>query len=191
MTRILLLLFAVNNVLLVISHFLLLFFFQSSVILCSLCFTHIFLLSALVHSSPLLQQKGTVVWSEWWWGRTLTISRCSPSDELLMTSLHLWDERTSEVLFTHPLLSAHPIIFFSLSLFSFELYLLIVLLPVKGIKGPAPPSASAQNPPIEIYLIAIRMRMTCQMTDSERVSKEYGSYLKPDSFDSSFGQWIS
>lgn len=25
------------------------------------------------------------------------------------------------------------------------------------------------------------MRMTYQMTDSERVSKEYGSYLKPDS----------
>lgn len=75
----------------------------------------------------------------------------------------------------------HHLSFFSLSLFSFELYLLIALSPVKGIKGPAPPPASVQNSPIEIYLIAIRMRMTCQMTDSERVSKEYGSYLKPDS----------
>lgn len=115
-------------------------------------FNPIFLLSALVHSSPLLQQKGTVVsdlsgdgggrslypgaarqMSYWW-----HLSICEMREPQRSSSLiHYCQPTLSSVLF--------------LSLFSFELYLLIVLLPVKGIKGPAPPSASAQNSPIEIY----------------------------------------
>ncbi len=129
--------------------------------------------------------------SEHWWGRTLTVSRCSVSDELLMTSLRLRDERTSEVLFTHPLLSAHPITCpFSLPLF-FWVNLLIVLSPVKGTKGLAP----SLSPCAEIP----HRNMLYSHVDEDDLSNDWqweslkGVWIISEAwlFDSSFGQWIS
>lgn len=166
-------------------------FIQSN--LCALCWLFLLLpLSTCSQLSSFRAKWHSRLWSECRWGRTLTVSWCSVSDELLMTSLRLRDGRTSEVLLTHPLLSAHPIICpFSLSLFSFELYLLIVLSLVKGTKGPAP----SLSPCAEIP----HRNMLYSHVDEDDLSNDWqweslkGVWIISEAslFDSSFGQWIS
>lgn len=180
-----------------VSHFLLLFFLiiihpESSYVLSVGLFYSYFHLSALVHSSLFFYSRkaqSSLIWVVM--GGTLTVSQCSVSDELLMTSLHLWVERTSEVLFTHPLLSAHLIICpFSLPFF-FWVIPLDCTLTGQRYKGSSPSlSLCAEFP---------HRNILDSHTDEDDLSNDWqweglkGVWIISEAwlFDSSFGQWIS
>lgn len=141
---------------------------------------HLFLLRnmiSIVHSAALSKKN--------LWSKGKRTVHCIPAPVYQMS--YWWYLSSSETanlkgpLHTSITVSPPHHLFFFLALFSVELHLSIVLSSVKGTKDPPPPSFPVQNPPIEMYFIAIRMGPTCQMTDMEWFPKEYGSYLTPDS----------
>lgn len=145
-------------------------------------FYSFFLLSALVHSSPLLEQNGTVVSDLSTDGED---AHCIPVQRVRwviddISPVARWANLRGPLHSSITVSPPHHLSFFSPSfLLSYTSWLYFHRSKVQRVRPP--PSAPVLKSPIEICFIAMWMRMTCQMTDSERVSKEYGSYLKPDS----------
>lgn len=165
-------------------------FIQSN--LCALCWPVFFIsLSTCSQLSSFRAEWHSRLWSEHWWGgRSLYPgAACQMSYWWHLSSCEMSEPQGSSSLIHYCQPTPSPVLF--LSLFSFELYLLIVLSPVKGTKGPAP----SLSPCAEIP----HRNMLYSHVDEDDLSNDWqweslkGEWIISEAwlFDSSFGQWIS